>query len=325
MREMELEIFRAGHYGPKGNWDEEALEELARGYDPSIHEAPVTLDHAQSGPALGWVASVRRVGDRLVARLRDLNPAFTELLKEGAFKKRSVELYPEAAHSGRPYLKAVSFLGAAAPAVKGLRDILLSEEGGAIHFEQTLQDALRIDFAESEETLRELDDEPRAAESPKAPESLSEITGSDETEAEREAEHAVETEVERESKLDFEEFREELVARGAWLPSWEIRGIEDFVRELGRLGPKEFQAGGSASLLGWFEDFLTGLPRFLPLGESAGTSKKQIVSRHFAEGLIDDADNIDPESLERHRQVSLLMDTQPGLCYADALRLSSKP
>lgn len=320
MREMELEIFRAGHYGPKGDWDEDALEGLARDYDASIHEAPVTLDHAQSGPALGWVASVRRVGDRLVARLRDLNPAFTELLKEGAFKKRSVELYPEAAHSGRPYLKAVSFLGAATPAVKGLRDILLNDEGDAIHFEQTLQDALHIDFVESEEARPERDNATRAPESPKSSATSYETAASDETE------HKVEPkdEAERGNELDFTEFRDGLVACGAWLPSWEVQGIEDFVRELGRLGPEEFQAGGSASLLGWFGDFLTGLPRFLPLGESAGTSKRQIVSERFAEGLIDDADNIDPESLERHRKVSLLMDTQPGLCYADALRLSSK-
>src|SRR5690606_32066987 len=53
MNELELEIFRAGDYGPRGRWSEADLDRLAAGYDPALHEAPVTLDHAQTGPALG--------------------------------------------------------------------------------------------------------------------------------------------------------------------------------------------------------------------------------------------------------------------------------
>ena len=123
-QEMELEVFRAGDYGAKGRWSEAELDEIARSYRAELHEAPVTIDHAQTGPALGWVDSVKRRGDRLVARLRGLNAAFVELLNHGAFKKRSVELYRRLPESGGPYLKAVSFLGAGAPAVKGLRTCL---------------------------------------------------------------------------------------------------------------------------------------------------------------------------------------------------------
>lgn len=124
--EIELEVFRAGDYGAKGRWDETELDQIVADYNAAVHEAPVTLDHAQSGPAMGWVAGLGRRGDRLTARLRGISEEMMKLLREGAFKKRSVELYRALPETGRPYLKAVSFLGAAAPAVKGLRDALFT-------------------------------------------------------------------------------------------------------------------------------------------------------------------------------------------------------
>lgn len=131
LERLEVEVFRAGDYGAKGAWDEAALDTIAGDYDPKLHEAPVTVDHAQSGPALGWVEALRRVGDRLVARLRITSAKLIELLRGGAFKKRSVEIYPELRETGRPYLRAVSFLGAAAPEVKGLADPEIAESAPA--------------------------------------------------------------------------------------------------------------------------------------------------------------------------------------------------
>jgi hypothetical protein len=136
METLDLEVFRAGDFGERGHWTAEALEQMAEDYDASLHEAPVTVDHAQSGPALGWVESLRRVGDVLVARLRDLDPGFAGMIRRGAFKKRSVELYRGLSETGRPYLRAVSFLGACPPAVKGLADVVFAEgDGDAVHVE----------------------------------------------------------------------------------------------------------------------------------------------------------------------------------------------
>jgi hypothetical protein len=125
--ELELEVFRAGDYGAKGAYSEDDLQQIAQDYDPKIHEAPVTLDHQQEGPALGWVQSLRAMGKTLLARLSGLDGGFLEKVKAGAFKKRSIELYPAMQETQRPYLRAVSFLGAASPAVKGLADPLFSE------------------------------------------------------------------------------------------------------------------------------------------------------------------------------------------------------
>ena len=125
--DLEVEVFRAGDYGPRGNYSEEDLDRMARDYSPSVHEAPVTLDHQQEGPAVGWIRSLRRMGKVLVARLGGLDAAFLDQLHSGAFKKRSVELYRAAQWTGRPYLRALSFLGACPPAVKGLADPIFAD------------------------------------------------------------------------------------------------------------------------------------------------------------------------------------------------------
>lgn len=141
--EIQVEVFRAGNYGPKGVYTEEDLDAIAADYDPADHEAPVTFDHEQKGPAHGWVTGVRRLGDRLVATLARISPALFQALKAGAFKKRSVELYRQYARTGRPYLKALSFLGAAPPEVKGLQDPAFAEgETATICFEEEPPDYL---------------------------------------------------------------------------------------------------------------------------------------------------------------------------------------
>lgn len=137
--ELQVEVFRAGDYGSRGVYTTEDLEAIAADYNPRDHEAPVTLDHEQRGPAHGWVSAVGRVGDRLVATLSRLSPTLVESLRSRAFCKRSIELYRRFAGTGRPYLKAVSFLGAAGPAVKGLADPLFGDDDAA------LADVLRFD------------------------------------------------------------------------------------------------------------------------------------------------------------------------------------
>jgi hypothetical protein len=124
---LTVEVFRAGEYGPKGVYTNDDLDAMAADYNPTAHEAPVTLDHQQEGPAHGWVRSLTRMGDRLVATIDRISPTLGGLLRTHGYRKRSVELYRQHASTGRPYLKAVSFLGAAVPEVKGLADPVFSE------------------------------------------------------------------------------------------------------------------------------------------------------------------------------------------------------
>jgi hypothetical protein len=125
--ELEIEIFRAGSYGWKGTYTTADVEAMAADYVPEFHEAPVTMDHDGWGKALGWVKSVATKGEVLTARIHNLADEFVEMLRAGELKKRSVEIYRQFEATGRPYLRAVTFLGAGVPEVKGLADIDFSE------------------------------------------------------------------------------------------------------------------------------------------------------------------------------------------------------
>ena len=130
-----LEVFRAGDYGDqkKGTWSETDLDRIVSNYEPAYHEAPVTTDHAQSGPRYGVVTALRRVGGVLEAKLGRLSAALKSAISDGSYQGRSVELYKDLDGKG-PYLRALTFLGAAVPAVKGLKPVSF-REGDALTFE----------------------------------------------------------------------------------------------------------------------------------------------------------------------------------------------
>ena len=135
MDELEVEVFRAGDYGEKGSYSLADVAAIAEGYNADIHEAPVTVDHRQEGPAFGWVKRLRSAGARLFAILGDLNAEFKETVKAGAYKKISVEIYKKFKETGKPYLRAVSFLGAQVPEIKGLSPVRFTEGENFIEIE----------------------------------------------------------------------------------------------------------------------------------------------------------------------------------------------
>ena len=129
-----LEVFRSGEYGDKGTFCDADIAKLAASYDPKTkHEAPITVDHTKGGPAYGWVESVKASGDTLIADIVRIPAEFAEELKKGAWKKRSAEIYTDLEGSGL-YLKAVTFLGAQAPHVKGMADWTFKTDAPATHF-----------------------------------------------------------------------------------------------------------------------------------------------------------------------------------------------
>ncbi|MBK7377791.1 MAG: hypothetical protein IPJ03_02090 [Ignavibacteriales bacterium] len=124
---MEFEIFKTGsHTSDKGITKDYSLDDLnfiAQSYDPEVQEAPIVIGHpVDSSPAYGWVESLKVVGDRLIAKAKDLIPEFKEALDKKLYKKRSISLDSE----GK--LRHIGFLGGALPAVKGLADIQFSDE-----------------------------------------------------------------------------------------------------------------------------------------------------------------------------------------------------
>lgn len=148
---LEVEIFRAGDFGDKGKYTPATLRQMADDYNANTHEAPVTLDHAQTGPAYGWVASVRAKGKKMFATIKDITGDLENLIGSKMFKKRSVEIYPEFEATGRPYLKAVSFLGAAAPQIKGMKDPEFIEGLPALCFAEGDHESFEFDEHEEEQ------------------------------------------------------------------------------------------------------------------------------------------------------------------------------
>ena len=68
-----FEVFKAGKY-PQGKFTKKEIAEIAKNYDPKFCEAPITIDHQQSGPAYGWVDTVKAEGDKLKVAVKGLEP-----------------------------------------------------------------------------------------------------------------------------------------------------------------------------------------------------------------------------------------------------------
>jgi len=79
--------------------------------------------------AFGWIEGLKKSGDVLLAKLKDVVPEFGDAVKTGLYKKRSASFYPD----GR--LRHVGFLGGSPPAVKGLADIGFKAGADEITFE----------------------------------------------------------------------------------------------------------------------------------------------------------------------------------------------
>lgn len=120
-----FEVFKAGKY-PQGVFSSQDVEALAGNYDPKFCEAPITLDHEQKGPAFGWVSGLKSENGKLKASFRDVADELKDYVQAGKYKKISVEIYREL-EGKKPYLKAVSFLGAAIPQVKGMDPVEFKE------------------------------------------------------------------------------------------------------------------------------------------------------------------------------------------------------
>ena len=136
-----FEIFKTGkHTSEQGDgltFTEADLNDIASGYNRELHDAPIVVGHPKGdAPAYGWVASLSVSNGRLVAEPVDLDPAFSDLVKDKKFKARSAAFYkpdhPNNPMPGKWYLRHVGFLGAQAPAVKGLKAVEFADDDAVV-------------------------------------------------------------------------------------------------------------------------------------------------------------------------------------------------
>ncbi|NQV83912.1 MAG: peptidase, partial [Rhodospirillales bacterium] len=123
------------------------LEAAAAAFNPAVSSAPIVIGHPeQTAPAFGWIKGLSFTDGALVAETDQVDPQFSELVKNGRFKTRSASFYPPDSSAnpvpGTYYLQHVAFLGAAAPAVKGLTPVEFAGAG---------EDTVTVQFGEYED------------------------------------------------------------------------------------------------------------------------------------------------------------------------------
>lgn len=117
------------------------IADIAAVYDPKLYEAPLVVGHPKTDdPAYGWAISFAAEADGvLTCTPGQVDPAFAAIVEQGRYKRVSLALFPPK-HAANPkpghwYPKHIGFLGAAAPAVQGLKPAQLAGDDDAVVIE----------------------------------------------------------------------------------------------------------------------------------------------------------------------------------------------
>lgn len=253
-----VEVFRAGEQtdsvGNAKNWTLQDLAKIVANYDPQKHEAPVVVGHPQSNaPAFGWVESLKVEGDVLLAKFKQLVPEFVDAVSQGLYKKRSISLTPDLR------LRHIGFLGAAAPAVKGLADIAFEEN----------QDEQNFEFTNQEENTKMKNGENPKTENTDFQEKLS----AKETENARLKAELAEIK-QKARKAEFESFCEGLVKEGNITPAQKTLA-ENCFDELVKAESYEFAEDGKQPVLESMKTLLQSIHKQVEFAELAKKKEGQ--------------------------------------------------
>ncbi|HEA21443.1 MAG TPA: hypothetical protein ENH87_11045, partial [Pricia antarctica] len=131
-----VQIFAPGQWnGDK--YTEKDIEELVSAFNetgqtvrPFLkigHDKEQGLVQKDGMPAVGWIEKLRKVGGKLVADFTKVPKKIFDLIKAGAYRKVSSEIFFNVTVAGKKFprlLKAVAILGGDTPAVQTLDDII---------------------------------------------------------------------------------------------------------------------------------------------------------------------------------------------------------
>lgn len=318
-----FEVFKAGKY-PQGKFTKKEIAEIAKNYDPKFCEAPITIDHQQSGPAYGWVETVKAEGDKLKVAFKDVPTEFEKDVNDGKYKKVSVELYRNLEGKGA-YLKAVSFLGAATPQVKGLEPIKFMEsesdtyefesEDDAEQFTEADIEDLKNQITQLEEQVSKFKENSKKMETIKSlKDKISALT--DEVATFKEKAQGKE-EIEKElheikvaiKKREFDEFIDKQIDKGTLVPA-NKEVVLSVLQELDNV--QKF--GEDSTVINDFKSFIESLPPQIEFNEIA-TKKKQD-GKDIKE--VEKFANADEDSLEIFKEAKALAEKE-NISFRDAL------
>ena len=315
-----FEVFKAGNY-PQGKFTQAEVQELAKNYDPSFCEAPITLDHEQKGPAYGWVDKLKEENGKLKATFKDLSDDLKEFVNKGKYKKISVEIYREL-EGKKPYLKAVSFLGASIPQVKGMQAVEFKEgESDVYIFEAEVEennDAEEIENLKS--TIADLkgqvakfkEDAKKNTEIKTLKEQVKDLTielakFKDEAAGKDELAKELKEIKENLRTKDFNEFIEQHISQGILTPA-NKDAVFSILCDLDNI--KKFDA--TSDSIDTFKSFISALPKQVEFDEIA---KKKATKKEDEALKYADADE---ESLEIFREAKALAEAE-NITFKDAL------
>lgn len=322
-------IFKAGSHtdmrGTETVFSEADIDDLVRGYDPTLAEAPLVIGHPKSDdPAQGWVKRLKCKKGLVYASARDLDANFAEQIAAGRYRKRSVALYtPTSAANPRPghyYLKHVGWLGAQQPALKGLPDPAFAEADtdGLLVFADTSVDAPPKHDPAPTQSIRKQSEEIAMAESE------ANIKKRQQALSDQEAALAARSSdvARREAELKFAEldqFVEKLVSEGRLLPK-DRPGITAFLASVDD-GSLEFGEGSDAyrgTAPGYIKDFLAGLPRQVDYSEHSGAPVSGSPAKANAYASPDGY-QVDQDATKLHNRALAYQAQHDGVSYADAI------
>ena len=315
-----FEVFKAGNY-PQGKFTQAEVQELAKNYDPSFCEAPITLDHEQKGPAYGWVDKLKEENGKLKATFKDLSDDLKEFVNKGKYKKISVEIYREL-EGKKPYLKAVSFLGASIPQVKGMQAVEFKEgESDVYIFEAEVEennDAEEIENLKS--TIADLkgqvakfkEDAKKNTEIKSLKEQVKDLTielakFKDEAAGKDELAKELKEIKENLRTKDFNEFIEQHISQGILTPA-NKDAVFSILCDLDNI--KKFDV--TSDSIDTFKSFISALPKQVEFDEIA---KKKATKKEDEALKYADADE---ESLEIFREAKALAEAE-NITFKDAL------
>ena len=242
-------IFRAGSHtdsqGRTRTYTEADLDRIVGSYDPSKHEAPLTLGHPKdNAPAYGWVESLRRIGKDLQAKFKQVPEELRQAVTAGNYRYKSISLFADGA------LRHVGILGAAAPAVQGLGPVQFGDGQDFIEYRHE-----EVDVNEVEQLKKKLDEEKALREAADA------RAASAESESKRLGAEFSAQQQEQQRKDRAAKFQD-LVKAGKALPADEVKVIE-FAKTLGGSGQEIcFSAAeGKKDLEAHFWDFMASRPQ----------------------------------------------------------------
>lgn len=360
-----IEVFRPGTFTPmKGDpitYSAADLKAVADAYDPATAPAPVVIGHPDTdAPAFGWVEGFDydARAERLFATLHEIEPAFAELVKAGRYRKVSMAFFsPDQDHNpvrGTWYPKHVGFLGAAAPAVSGLKNASFAGEAGATftasfgaasqsasifrRFRDWLIDREGLETADKVLPGWEIDwleeaDDPRpnfaASEDPaddtsSIPEAKKEsaVTQPDPAFAAREADVAA-----REARLAAREaeiahashaaFAEQLVQEGRLLPALKDKVTAIFDALPGHAAVAFAEGAEKISTGAALREVLQALPKVVSFGEA--DLGEDPAGAQGGVAFASDGRAVDPASLALHQKALAYQRKNPNTAYMDAV------